>query len=111
MKEQEYIIQLHNKLIDLADLVIYHYDPCKIKDGKCVVGGNPIPCCVGSKFKRKDYPENNKCQFLGPNGCTAKNIDCRSWLCDEVKKQTDPKCVAILEAIEKIARVYEFITD
>ena len=102
MDDLEFKIQLHNKLMELADLFLYKYNPCQIKDGGCT-GGEAGNCCFGSRFRCKVA---GKCMFLGQNGCTAENIICKVWLCDQAK-QISPACVEALEIIEKLAKYVE----
>ena len=52
----------------------------------CIKGRTGALCCSG-------------CKYLGPNGCTTKNLACKLWFCDEIlaDKNTNTKYKAYFE--------------
>ena len=103
MTDLEFKIQLHNKLCELADLILYQYNPCQIRNGKCL--DRDFPCC-SSRFNRKD---TGKCMFLKEKGCGGDNVVCKVWLCDKAEK-TNEECTKALKIIEELAKLYGFTT-
>jgi hypothetical protein len=101
MTDLEFKIQLHNKLMELADLFLYQYGPCQMKDGHCA-GGEIGNCCFGSRFRCKT---TGKCVFLGDK-CWGENLTCKVWLCDRAK-EVRPECTEALSIIEKLAKYVE----
>lgn len=68
----------------------HKYDICHIvKQGSevsCTKGRTGALCCSG-------------CKYLGPNGCTTKNLACKLWFCDEIlaDKNTNTKYKSYFE--------------
>lgn len=106
MTELEFKIYLNDRLCDIADTILMYYNPCQIKDGKCLLGEKF--CCFRTRFKRLDGSE--ECQFLGENGCTINNLQCKIWLCETALRKTNPECVEALKGIEAFAKIYK-LTD
>lgn len=106
MTELEFKILLHEKLCDLADLFLYYYKPCGIKNGKCLTGS--FPCCIGSRFTQNS---NEKCHFLGLYGCKFKNVECKVYLCNKAFIKANVNCIKSLEAINTIAKIYVLTTE
>jgi hypothetical protein len=60
-------VKRYKQLCQLATSLFKKFDPCQIKDGKCLRGRF---CCDG-------------CEYLSPTGCTTEAIWCKLWLCDD----------------------------
>lgn len=103
MNDIEFRINLHSKLCSLADLVLLYYNPCKAVRGSCLKA-DPNPCCVRTRFKK--MTASNECFFLGDDGCTFPNIECKVWLCSVSRKNASQECLTILSQIENIAKSY-----
>jgi hypothetical protein len=58
-------IQLYDRLYKHADKLIKKHNPCKIENGKCVLGK---PCC-------------KNCRYLTKNGCSVECLMCKLYLC------------------------------
>jgi len=86
--EFKYLSMLYDKLYGEADLVLRNYNPCNIKNGRCLRGH---PCCDG-------------CEYLSAGkGCTVKSLVCKLFLCDEAMMRF-PECIKSLDVLEKIAK-------
>lgn len=109
MNETEFKLALHGKLCDLADLFLYHYNPCHIRGGACLAG-DPNPCCVRTRFRRFDR-EDKRCQFITECGCSFPNIECKVWLCQVATEQADPDCLKALHSLDEIARIYRLTNE
>jgi hypothetical protein len=68
------VTNLYDQMYDVASQAVVAVNPCKITKGKCRAGRHVKDglCCRG-------------CKYLGPNGCTTKNLLCRSWLECEIE--------------------------
>jgi hypothetical protein len=102
MTELEFKIIIHNKLCDIADTILMYYNPCQIKDGKCLLDN--FPCCTRTNNKRLDG--DIRCQFLGENGCTIRNLRCKTWLCETAIRKTNQECIEALKIIEQMMKLY-----
>ena len=94
----------YDSLYNEASGVLRKHDPCQIRkeeDGtvscldtrnKVAKGwkGSPELCC-------------NRCEHLGPNGCTAKALSCKTWLCPTAQ-MANRECSTQLGLIEKRGR-------
>lgn len=58
-------IKLHDRLYRHADRLIKKYNPCEVKNGKCLDGD----FCCGS------------CEHLTENGCSVNCLSCKLHLC------------------------------
>ena len=87
---------MEEKLIEIVNILIEKYNPCKIKDGGCLVG-NPVPCCLNPYFA----PEK-PCPYIG--NC-KKTASCALWFCRTALKNMDEKCKKSLYALEEIAKI------
>jgi hypothetical protein len=76
-------LEIYNELYEEASELMKQYDPCGIKDGKCVRGRF---CCDG-------------CRYLSPTGCTTKALVCRIWLCEKAKSKAPEELLLKLEDI------------
>jgi hypothetical protein len=76
-------LEIYNELYEEASELMKQYDPCRIKDGKCIRGRF---CCDG-------------CKYLSPNGCTTKALVCRIWLCEKAKSKAPEELLLKLEDI------------
>lgn len=104
MIELEFKILLNEKLCDLADAILYHYNPCKLtKDNTCLVKENKNEtCCHNSVF---GGVENKTCIFIKDNKCGFRNIGCKVWLCATAIIH-NPECANDLKDIENLAKRY-----
>lgn len=100
MTELEFKILLNEKLCDLADDIMYYYNPCKIENGKCLLDEF---CCSRTRFKRQDGKED--CHFL-KDGCTFKNLKCKLWFCETAIKNMSQECLEIFKNLENIAKLH-----
>lgn len=91
---------LSNKLLEIADLLMLYYRPCKIEGSKCLAG-DPNPCCQHSYFN------SGVCPFYKEGLCANKNLACKAWFCETALNQMDSKCKESFYLIEKIAKIYE----
>lgn len=78
---------LYEKLCKKATLILKKYNPCNIKNGKCL---NGYPCC-------------DDCEFISKKGCIVDSLACKLWLCDKARINFK-KCYAELNALEIIAK-------
>lgn len=111
MVDKEFEALLSKRLYDLADAILYYYNPCQIKGNKCIAG--EIWCCSATRFKPEVLPTNGErpeCRFRDSKGCTFPNITCKVWLCDQARK-ADEKCSELLGLIELIASMHELIQE
>ena len=106
ISETEFKIQLHNKLCEVSDLLMFFYDPCHWENGKCKYG--VTNCCHHTYYERRDACGG--CIFLGEKGCTVKNLGCKIWFCNEAYDKLDGKYKRTLKALEIIARIYALST-
>jgi len=101
MTEMEFVIQFHNKLMEVARLVTYYYNPCKIEGNSCLVD-NPNPCCINSIFGK------GVCPFMG-EGCEYRNLGCSVWFCKTSLEKMDEKCKKIFYGLEELGEIYNLI--
>lgn len=65
---------MHDRLYKHANKLIRKYNPCKIKNGKCLRGK---PCC-------------DNCNHLTENGCAINCLMCKLYLCYRVVEYNEP---------------------
>jgi len=83
----EHLSRLYDDLYEKAMMILLEYDPCRIKDDRCLRGE---PCC-------------DECGHLSKEkGCMVKSLACKLWLCDEAR-EVFPECAAALDELEKLA--------
>jgi hypothetical protein len=103
MTDTEFKIHLHNKLCDVADLLMFYYDPCKLdKDGNCP-GGTIGKCCYRTYYEKKD---GMGCIFLSDKHCTVRNFGCKIWFCFEAFDRFPRELKLVFKALEIIDRVF-----
>ncbi len=70
--------ELYDLLYECADLLFKKYNPCKIKDGKCIAYKRLAPdnCCYIVM-----YQGIGKCVYLSKKGCRAKALPCKLYFC------------------------------
>ena len=90
-------------ILEFANLLNKHYNPCHIKDGSCLVS-NPNMCCFHTRFK-----EDDTCPHLINNFCTNLNASCRIWLCETALKNLSKEGVAAFYALQAIAIDYNLM--
>lgn len=90
--------ELNNRI----DALIRLYDPCCLCGHSCLVS-EKNPCCFNTRFKRED-PNDIRCLYLGENGCTYPNLECRIWFCDTAIKAMNPECLRGVIEIEAEAK-------
>lgn len=106
MKDFEFKIAMNQKLSELADIILYQYNPCQLDrvHHKCVYRSNlnEMPCCTFFHCSKGD-----PCVFLGEEGkCQYTNVFCKISLCDEAKKRASPECIKAMTLIEELAKIY-----
>lgn len=102
MTDAEFKALVNQKLCDLADLLILHYDPCARRQGQCRRG---YSCCYGRWYL--PFNQEGRCPLLGDSGCTVRDASCKLWFCESVLRQADPKCIEAFYALEKVLKVFE----
>ena len=60
--------KLYDRLYEVGDFLLKKYNPCGIKNGKCIRPDSPEFCCGG-------------CEYLIVRGCSVKSLSCKLWLC------------------------------
>jgi hypothetical protein len=111
MTDTEFRIQLNKKICEIADLFLYHYNPCKREPGKDICfKGKVSDCCEGKGCANPRVTDGLGCQFCGQAGCTIDNAGCRIYLCDIASQKTDHKCRWSMKALEIITRIYALST-
>lgn len=105
MTETEFRTHLHTKLCEIADLVMYHCNPCRLDGQGDCVRGNIRDCCHHTVY---DVPagEGKRCLFHTEAGCNTKNLGCKIWFCWEAFDRLDSKTKRLLKAVELIDRIY-----
>lgn len=91
------------KLIEITEILIKIYDPCKIKNGSCLVG-NPVPCCLNPYFDI-----SKPCPFIGKECKKNRKLDCRIWFCKTALKNMSERCKKSFYALEEIAKLHGLI--
>ena len=85
--------ELYDILLNVAQQIIDHYNPCDWRDGKCrrmrSSKTETEGCCEG-------------CKHLGKNGCTVKSLACKLWMCAD---QSDlfKECASELKVLRLVA--------
>jgi hypothetical protein len=96
----KYLERVYDRLCIAADKLLKEYNPCKIKNNKCVgcrslggYGSNNTKqlCCIACKY----WKENK--------GCTVKALSCKLWLCDSLKDKLDSNFKIKMERLIAIA--------
>ena len=82
----ETLSEIYDRLYEEAKILLNKYQPCKIIDGKCTRGK---PCCGG-------------CRYLSKNGCIAKALYCKVWLC------SNEFPVELIEGLRRVEREAEY---
>lgn len=105
MTENEFKIALHDRLVAVADLLLFYHNPCQAKGGACLAG-DPNPCCVRTRFKRWDGTK--PCEFIGPgdSGCQMPNLECKVWLCNLATENAGEDCAKAMRTLQALAEVY-----
>jgi hypothetical protein len=80
-------IELHDRLYNHADKLLKKHNPCKIKDGKCIVG----KCCC------------DNCEHLTENGCGVWCLRCKLYLCWEARSNS-PLSKTLARILQKAYR-------
>jgi len=99
MTELEFKILLNEKLCDVADAILFYYNPCQLNGSKCLQGDASY-CCL---FYPREH--NGECKFLKEDGCHFRNIKCKTWLCETAIRK-NPECVEALKVLESLAKMY-----
>jgi len=91
------VSQEYDRLYDEGKRLIEEVNPCnfvKTADGFVLCRGG-VPCCGNYEIDyrwgtRHEYrpsgPSEHACRHLGPQGCTAKALSCKLYLCTDMKK-------------------------
>jgi DUF1680 family protein len=103
MTEQEFKENLSLKMLDLADLFLSFYSPCKVKDGRCVSKDmNSFSCCYNNILNNNTNP----CEYLGEKGCTIRTLGCKLYLCPDAR-EVETDCAEIFDLLYKIVDKYK----
>jgi hypothetical protein len=79
---KEQLSKIYDHLYETGTLLFKLLDPCKWKDGKCArmrspdIRGIKHSCCSGCKHLKKD-------------GCLAKSLPCKLWLCEYIRNKKE----------------------
>lgn len=103
MTEQDLVLFLNQKLIEIAGAMMEFYSPCDLHGSACRAG-DPNPCCVNSQYGP------GLCPFWRER-CTFLNCDCRLWICGTAAAAVDPKCVEALKLLEQFGRLYGLVRE
>lgn len=79
MKNIKRYSKKYDELYNKADKLFKKYNPCQIKNGRCIVGDK---CCCGSEYKKVSY--FFKCKYLKKNGCSTKCLACKVHICRDL---------------------------
>lgn len=99
MNEQELALFLDQKLVEIASVLMAHYDCCALRGAACR-GGDPNPCCTNTTYGV------GMCPFWMGEACQFQNCACKLWICRTAIEATDPKCVEGLELLEQFAGLF-----
>lgn len=89
---------LEKHLCEIADMILAHYDPCRITPDGCLDG--KFECCTMSS-----HYGGVPCPHL-KGKCTYQNIKCKTGFCQRAAHEMDKDCYDALVALEDIARIY-----
>lgn len=76
--------KLYDQLYSEVWALLKTYDPCKIKDGKCLRGRF---CCAGCEHDKYE----DRCEHDDYGRCKTKSLLCGLWLCSEAAKLASNK--------------------
>ena len=105
MKEVELQVLVNEKLCDLADAILYFYNPCHLdkKNHTCKFSNNlNEKLCCGYHH----YTGSDRCVFLKEDGCSYRNIKCKTKFCLGVLKDMDSKCFEAFKLLESISNLF-----
>jgi len=109
MIETDFKRHLHNKLCDIADLIMYQHNPCGLDGTGGCVKGQVKNCCHHTLYD-VTKEGTTKCYFNSDKGCTIENLECKVQFCWEAFDKLDSKLKRLLKAIEMINRIYMLTT-
>lgn len=108
MTETEFRILVNEKICDLADVLMLHYNPCQWQEGKCLrdrlTGAEPV-CCRSHHYQ--PFNAEGNCPMLGPDGCTVKRASCKLWFCETAIRTMDPAALTAFKILESIVKLYD----
>jgi len=109
MKDFEFKILMNQRLCELADAIIYQYNPCKLDREKhsCIFikNLNDKPCCSFFHLAKGD-----KCVALREDGeCGFNNVFCKIGICEEAQKNAPEECLKTMKLIQDIAILHGII--
>lgn len=93
-------------ILEFANLLNKHYNPCKMDGNSCLVG-SPNPCCFNTRFTPEEGSLN--CPSLIENKCTNPNASCRIWLCETALKNLSKEGVAAFYSLQAVAIDYNLM--
>jgi hypothetical protein len=93
--------ELNQKLIEITDIFIKKYNPCKINGNSCLAGKDN-PCCKISRF-------GSPCPFMQNGICKNPNLECKVWFCETAIKNMDKDCLEAFKSLENISKLYKLI--
>lgn len=99
LTETELILLLNEKISDIADGLMLHYNPCEMEGSSCKVG-DPNPCCKHTRFG------TNGCPFWH-DACTFRNVECKIWFCGTAVTDMDEKCLMAFKLLEQLALLFD----
>lgn len=102
MTDAEFKVLLDQRICDLADVLMLHYNPCGVGNGKCRRG---YWCCYGRHWL--PFNAEGACPLLDESGCTVRRAGCKLWFCETVLREVDSRCVAAFRVLEGLLKLYE----
>lgn len=98
MTDIELRIFLDQKLCDIADALLKHYNCCDIQGSGCRVK-DPNPCCLMKTHLGKPCP-------FWKGYCDFRNSNCKLWLCETACNASDPNCIKGMLLLEQFGEVF-----
>ena|SRR3990170_4636529 len=102
MTDTEFLLFLNQKICEIAETMMSHYNCCNMHGSACRAG-DPNPCCKNTIFGK------GLCPFWHDNRCNFRNAGCKLWLCNTAIAATDPKCVEGLKLLSELGKLYGLV--
>lgn len=90
-----YYSRLYDTLYEIGQRILANHNPCDIKDGKCGSKHGSF-CCQA-------------CPHLTKNGCRAKALWCKLWLCGSKRYKNRTKWDPALTDAARKLRIIEIV--
>ena len=86
---------LYHKLCNISNFLLRKYNPCKFSKGTCD-GLNKISCCIECKY------------LIDGKGCTVKALQCRLYLCYDVREDHLHEQLGKLQSIASVNNLVHY---